>query len=102
MGWLVDGRGRHLHVKLHWYCLISDHRRGSNIVEIKQGSISDIAQKMFTRPHRSPVPGTVSATIGSSGVGYMNQRTSARADGPSLVSAILWPQLAAALESDSL
>ncbi|KAK8658850.1 hypothetical protein V6N13_029069 [Hibiscus sabdariffa] len=50
----------------------------------------------------SPVLGTVSTTIKNSGVGYMNQRSSARGDGSWVVSAILWPQLAAALESDSV
>lgn len=48
----------------------------------------------------SPVLGTVCSTIERIGVAYMNQRPSARGDGSWTVSAILWPQLAAALESD--
>ncbi|KAF5735238.1 transferase family protein [Tripterygium wilfordii] len=50
----------------------------------------------------SPVLGTVCSTIERIGVGYMNQRPSARDDGSWTVSAILWPELAAALESDSI
>lgn len=49
----------------------------------------------------SPVLGTVCSTIQRIGVGYVNQRPSARGDGSWTVSAILWPELAAALESDS-
>ncbi|KAL6985553.1 hypothetical protein U1Q18_018929 [Sarracenia purpurea var. burkii] len=49
----------------------------------------------------SPVLGTVCSTIEKIGVGYINQRPSARGDGSWTVSAILWPELAAALESDS-
>ncbi|OMO93713.1 Transferase [Corchorus olitorius] len=49
----------------------------------------------------SPVLGTVSSIIENSGVGYMNQRPSARGDGSWIISAILWPELAAALESES-
>lgn len=49
----------------------------------------------------SPVLGTVCSTIERIGVGYMNQRPSARGDGSWTVSAILWPELVAALESDS-
>ena len=49
----------------------------------------------------SPVLGTVCSTIERIGVGYINQRPSARGDGSWTVSAILWPELAAARESDS-
>ncbi|KAK9276013.1 hypothetical protein L1049_005544 [Liquidambar formosana] len=50
----------------------------------------------------SPVLGTVCSTIEKIGVGYINQRPSARGDGSWTVSAILWPELALALESDSV
>ncbi|KAJ4829446.1 hypothetical protein Tsubulata_006643 [Turnera subulata] len=49
-----------------------------------------------------PVLGTVCSTIEKVGVGYINQRPSGRNDGSWTVSAILWPQLVAALESDSV
>ncbi|KAK7252568.1 hypothetical protein RIF29_36615 [Crotalaria pallida] len=50
----------------------------------------------------SPLLGTVYTSIGKSGVGYMNQRASAKGDGSWTLSAILWPKLAAALEDDSI
>lgn len=50
----------------------------------------------------SPVLGTVCSTIERIGVAYMNQRSSAKGDGSWTVSSILWPELAAALESDSI
>ncbi|KAI8530894.1 hypothetical protein RHMOL_Rhmol11G0095700 [Rhododendron molle] len=50
---------------------------------------------------RSPALGTVCSTIQRIGVGYVNQRPSARGDGSWTVSVIIWPELAAALESDS-
>ncbi|XP_019200226.1 PREDICTED: anthranilate N-benzoyltransferase protein 1-like [Ipomoea nil] len=49
----------------------------------------------------SPVLGTVCSTIERIGVGYVNQRPSARGDGSWTVSAILWPDMVAALESHS-
>nr|GMC96570.1 anthranilate N-benzoyltransferase protein 1 [Ipomoea batatas] len=49
----------------------------------------------------SPVLGTVCSTIERIGVGYMNQRPSGRGDGSWTVSAILWPEMVAALESHS-
>ncbi|KAE8715954.1 hypothetical protein F3Y22_tig00110156pilonHSYRG00045 [Hibiscus syriacus] len=157
MGWLVDGRGRLSHSSMSNYIgnVLSVTTEEASIVEIKQGSISDIADivhKAITKVtneayfqdlidwiecHKpglmlprfvlgregpavvissgrrfpvaeldfgfgSPVLGTVSTTIENSGVGYMNQRTSGRGDGSWVVSAILWPQLAAALESESV
>ncbi|CAN0906744.1 Coniferyl alcohol acyltransferase [Linum grandiflorum] len=48
------------------------------------------------------VLGTVSSTIDKIGVGYFNQRESGKNDGCWTVSAILWPQLVEALESDSV
>lgn len=48
----------------------------------------------------NPVLGTVSSTIEGLGVGYINQRQSAGADGSWTVSAILWPEMVEALESD--
>lgn len=50
----------------------------------------------------SPLLGTVYTSIERSGVGYMNQRPSAKGDGSWTVSAILWPKLAAALENDPI
>ncbi|KAK4744881.1 hypothetical protein SAY87_011193 [Trapa incisa] len=49
-----------------------------------------------------PILGTVCSTIEKIGVAYMNQRPSARNDGSWTVSAILWPKLAAVLESDPI
>ncbi|KAB2000351.1 hypothetical protein ES319_D12G225800v1 [Gossypium barbadense] len=157
MGWLVDGRGRLSHSSMSNYIgnVLSVAIEEASIVEIKQGSISAIANnvhraisKVTNEAHfqdlidwiechkpglmlprfvlgregpalvissgrrfpvaeldfgfGSPVLGTVSSTIENSGVGYMNQRPSARGDGSWVISAILWPQLAAALESDSV
>lgn len=48
----------------------------------------------------SPVLGTSCSTIERLGVGYINQRQSARGDGSWTVSAILWPEMVEALESD--
>ncbi|KAK6116931.1 hypothetical protein DH2020_049306 [Rehmannia glutinosa] len=48
----------------------------------------------------SPVLGTVCSTIERLGVGYINQRQSATGDGSWTVSAILWPEMVEALESD--
>lgn len=50
----------------------------------------------------SPLLGTVCSTIEKIGVAYMNQRPSASRDGSWTVSAILWPELASALESNSI
>ncbi|EOY25405.1 PREDICTED: anthranilate N-benzoyltransferase protein 1 [Theobroma cacao] len=156
MGWLVDGRGR-LNGSMSNYIgnVLSVAIEEASIVEIKQGSISEIANnvheaisKVANEEHfldlidwiechkpglmlpkvvlgrggpalvlssgrrfpvaeldfgfGSPVLGTVSSIIEKSGVGYMNQRPSARSDGSWIVSAIIWPELAAALESDSV
>ncbi|GMJ05972.1 hypothetical protein like AT1G31490 [Hibiscus trionum] len=157
MGWLVDGRGRLSRNSMSNYIgnVLTVTTEEASIVEIKQSSISDIANNVhkaiskvtneayfqdlidwiechkpglmlprfvlgqegpavvISSGHKfpvaeldfgfgSPVLGTVSTTIKNSGVGYMNQRSSARGDGSWVVSAILWPQLAAALESDSV
>ncbi|KAI4314590.1 hypothetical protein L6164_027480 [Bauhinia variegata] len=50
----------------------------------------------------SPLLGTVYTSIERSGVGYINQRQSASDDGSWTLSAILWPELAAALETDPI
>ncbi|OIV92930.1 hypothetical protein TanjilG_20592 [Lupinus angustifolius] len=50
----------------------------------------------------SPLLGTVYTSIERSGVGYMNQRPSAKGDGSWTISAILWPKLATVLENDSI
>ncbi|XP_022136652.1 shikimate O-hydroxycinnamoyltransferase [Momordica charantia] len=49
-----------------------------------------------------PVLGTVGSTVERIGVSYLNQRPSAKGDGSWTISAILEPQLAAALELDSV
>lgn len=49
----------------------------------------------------SLVLGTVGTTTEKIEVGYMNRRPSARNNGSRTVSAILWPELAAVLESSS-
>ncbi|KAJ0053048.1 hypothetical protein Pint_02560 [Pistacia integerrima] len=49
-----------------------------------------------------PVLGTMSSTVEKIGVNYLNQRQSAKCDGSWTVSAILWPELVAALETDSI
>ncbi|XP_009603648.1 coniferyl alcohol acyltransferase-like [Nicotiana tabacum] len=49
----------------------------------------------------SPVVGTVYSTIQKLGVGYINQRPGAKGDGSWTISAILWPEMIEALESDS-
>ncbi|KAK7392907.1 hypothetical protein VNO78_21357 [Psophocarpus tetragonolobus] len=50
----------------------------------------------------SPLLGTVYTSIQGVGVGYMNQRLSAKGDGSWTVSAILWPELEAALQDDPI
>ncbi|KAK7307385.1 hypothetical protein VNO77_40399 [Canavalia gladiata] len=50
----------------------------------------------------SPLLGTVYTSIQRVGVGYMNQRLSAKGDGSWTVSAILWPELEAALQDDPI
>lgn len=50
----------------------------------------------------TPLLGTVYTSIQRVGVGYMNQRLSAKADGSWTVSAILWPELEAALQDDPI
>ncbi|XP_004512355.1 coniferyl alcohol acyltransferase [Cicer arietinum] len=49
-----------------------------------------------------PLLGTVYTSIKRVGVGYMNQRQSGKGDGSWTVSAILWPELEAALMNDSI
>ncbi|XP_022736356.1 anthranilate N-benzoyltransferase protein 1 [Durio zibethinus] len=159
MGWLVDGRGRlngdHGSMSNYIGNVLSVAIEEASIVEIKQGSISDVANNVheaiskvtnqayfldlidWIECHKpglmlpkvvlgregpalvlssgrrfpvaeldfgfgSPVLGTVSSIIEKSGVGYMNQRPSAKGDGSWVISAILWPELAAALESDTV
>ncbi|KAG5052298.1 hypothetical protein AAZX31_02G174500 [Glycine max] len=50
----------------------------------------------------SPLLGTVYTSIQKVGVSYMNQRLSAKGDGSWTVSAILWPELEAALQDDPI
>ncbi|XP_060210624.1 coniferyl alcohol acyltransferase [Lycium barbarum] len=49
----------------------------------------------------TPVLGTVYSTIKKIGVGYINQRPGAKGDGSWTISAILWPEMIEALESDT-
>ncbi|XP_059663058.1 coniferyl alcohol acyltransferase [Cornus florida] len=73
--------------------------RGGPAVVVSSGRRFPVAELDFG--FGSPVLGTVCSTIERIGVGYINQRQSAKGDGSWTVSAILWPELAAALESDS-
>ncbi|KAA8527989.1 hypothetical protein F0562_035142 [Nyssa sinensis] len=73
--------------------------RGGPAVVVSSGRRFPVAELDFG--FGSPVLGTVCSTIERIGVGYINQRQSARGDGSWTVSAILWPELAAAIESDS-
>ncbi|XP_027362287.1 omega-hydroxypalmitate O-feruloyl transferase [Abrus precatorius] len=50
----------------------------------------------------TPLLGTVYTSIERVGVGYMNQRLSAKGDGSWIVSAILWPELEAAFHHDPI
>ena len=159
MGWLVDGRARMCgdenSMSNYIGNVLSVTFAEASLIELKQDSISDIANnvheaisKATTQDHfldlidwiechrpglmlsrivlgqggpalvlssgrmfpvaevdfgfGSPVLGTVCSTIERIGVAYLNQRQSARGDGSWTISAILWPELAAALESDSI
>lgn len=160
MGWLVDGRSRingdhHDFMSNYIGNVLSLVFGEAKFTELKEGSISDIANKVhdsinevtkeahfldlidWIECHRpglmlsravlgregpalvvssgrrfpvaelnfgfgTPVLGTQFSSIERIGVGYMNQRQSAKSDGSWTVSAILWPQLAAALEADSV
>ncbi|KAF8376945.1 hypothetical protein HHK36_030316 [Tetracentron sinense] len=73
--------------------------QGGPVLVLSSGRVFPVAELEFG--FGPPVLGTVCTTIEKIGVGYMNQRPSARGDGSWVVSAILWPELAAALESDS-
>ncbi|CBI29221.3 unnamed protein product, partial [Vitis vinifera] len=122
MGWLVDGRmsmcggqnslsnyiGNVLSVAVGE---ASCHRpglmlsrtvlgRGGPTLVVSSGRRFPVSELDFG--FGTPVLGTVCSTIERLGVGYINQRQSARGDGSWTVSAILWPELAAALESDSI
>eukprot|EP00257_Ricinus_communis_P016811 XP_015575096.1 anthranilate N-benzoyltransferase protein 1 [Ricinus communis] len=74
--------------------------RGGPAVVLSSGRRFPVAELNFG--FGSPVLGTVCSTIEKIGVGYFNQRPSAQNDGSWTVSAILWPELAAALESDPI
>ncbi|GAY53494.1 HXXXD-type acyl-transferase family protein [Citrus sinensis] len=159
MGWLVDGRCRILKYENPMSSYIGNVLSlavgEASVTELKQGSISEIANRVhdsitkvtneahfldlidWIECHRpglmlarvvlgrdgptvvvssgrrfpvaeldfgfgNPVLGAVSSIIERSGVGYINQRPSATCDGSWTVSAILWPELATALESDSI
>lgn len=160
MGWLVDGRRRMYKEdenSLSNYIgnVLSVAFCEASIEDLKQGSVSEIANKVhkaisevtnedhfmdlidWIECHRpglmlskvvlgqggpalvlssgrkfpvseldfgfgSPVLGTVCSTVEKLGVAYLNQRPSAYGNGSWTVSAILWPELASALESDSI
>ncbi|KAG6635919.1 coniferyl alcohol acyltransferase [Carya illinoinensis] len=74
--------------------------RGGPALVLSSGRRFPVAEVDFG--FGSPVLGTVCSTIERIGVAYLNQRPSARDDGSWTVSAILWPELAAAFESDSI
>ncbi|XP_019091073.1 PREDICTED: vinorine synthase-like [Camelina sativa] len=82
MGWLVDGRGRRP-------ALVLSSGRRFPVAELDFG-------------FGAPFLGTVCSTVEKIGVGYLNQRPSACNDGSWSVSAIVWPELAEAFESDSV
>ncbi|XP_057766811.1 coniferyl alcohol acyltransferase [Salvia miltiorrhiza] len=157
MGWLVDGRTRlsknQNSMSNYIGNMLSLAFADSDIKNLKQGSIADIAEIVhkaittvtneahfrnlidWVECHRpglmlaksvlglmgptivissgrrfpvaeldfgfgSPVLGTACSTIERLGVGYLNQRQSARGDGSWTVSAILWPEMVEALELD--
>ena len=159
MGWLVDGRARmsggRNSMSNYIGNVLSVAIGEASVVELKQDSISDVANivhqaisKVANKAHfldlidwiechrpglmlsrtvlglggptlvlssgrrfpvteldfgfGAPVLGTACSTIERLGVGYINQRQSANGDGSWIMSAILWPELAAALESDSI
>ncbi|XP_042506361.1 coniferyl alcohol acyltransferase [Macadamia integrifolia] len=72
--------------------------RGGPALVVSSGHRFPVAELDFG--FGSPVLGTVCSTIKRIGVGYMNQRPSAKGDGSWVVSTILWPALVTALESD--
>ncbi|KAK2998273.1 hypothetical protein RJ639_024170 [Escallonia herrerae] len=72
--------------------------RGGPAVVVSSGRRFPVSELDFG--FGSPVLGTVCSTIEKIGVGYINQRQSAKGDDSWVVSAILWPELVAALESD--
>ncbi|ESR46110.1 hypothetical protein CICLE_v10003778mg [Citrus x clementina] len=122
MGWLVDGRCRILKHENPMSSYIGNvlslavgeascHRPGLMLarvvlgrdgptVVVSSGRRFPVAELDFG--FGNPVLGAVSSIIERSGVGYINQRPSATCDGSWTVSAILWPELATALESDSI
>lgn len=160
MGWLVDGRSRmcrnqNYHMSNYIGNVLSLAVGEASLVEIKQGSLSDIGNivheaiaKVTNEEHfldlidwiechrpglmlskivlgrggpalvvssgrrfpvaeldfgfGNPILGTACSVIEKLGIAYLNQRPSARGDDSWTVSAILWPELAAALESGSL
>ncbi|TKY59480.1 Anthranilate N-benzoyltransferase protein 1 [Spatholobus suberectus] len=50
----------------------------------------------------TPLQGTVYTSIQRVGVGYMNQRLSAKGDGSWTMSAIFWPELEVAMQDDPI
>lgn len=74
--------------------------RGGPALVLSSGRRFPVAELDFG--FGSPVLGTVCSTVERIGVAYMNQRPSASSNGSWTVSAILWPELASALESDSI
>lgn len=74
-------------------------REGPSVV-VSSGRRFPVAELDFG--FGKPVLGTMSSTVEKIGVNYLNQRPSAKCDGSWTVSAILWPELVAALESDSI
>ncbi|KAL3498111.1 hypothetical protein ACH5RR_040843 [Cinchona calisaya] len=72
--------------------------RGGPAIVVSSGGRFPVAELDFG--FGNPILGTVYSTIERIGVGYMNQRPSAKCDGSWIVSTILWPEMVAELESD--
>lgn len=72
--------------------------RGGPAIVVSSGQRFPVSELDFG--FGSPVLGTVCSTIEKIGVGYINQRPSAKGDGSWIVSVILCPEMVAALESD--
>ncbi|MCD9640602.1 hypothetical protein HAX54_025991 [Datura stramonium] len=72
--------------------------QGGPAIVISSGRSFPVAQVDFG--FGSPVLGTTYSTIKKLGVGYINQRQGAKGDGSWTISAILWPEMIEALESD--
>ncbi|VFQ63534.1 unnamed protein product [Cuscuta campestris] len=118
MGWVVDGRRRMDDLLSEDYIgnvlshagpgrlMFSKLVLGGGLADADDGPVLmvssarrfPVAQLDFG--FGGPVLGTVCTTAENIGVGYVSQRESALGDGSWTVSAVLWPEMVAALESD--